>query len=58
LGREGGRYGIEEYLEIKYVCMGGLQWIQGRLESELWLVSVSKLDKISIFFLELYCKWF
>ncbi|XP_048739146.1 succinate-semialdehyde dehydrogenase, mitochondrial-like isoform X2 [Ostrea edulis] len=24
LGREGGRYGIEEYLEIKYVCMGGL----------------------------------
>ncbi|XP_062602225.1 glutarate-semialdehyde dehydrogenase-like [Saccostrea cucullata] len=25
LGREGGRYGIEEYLEIKYVCMGGLQ---------------------------------
>nr|XP_022301487.1 glutarate-semialdehyde dehydrogenase DavD-like isoform X1 [Crassostrea virginica] len=24
LGREGGRYGIDEYLEIKYVCMGGL----------------------------------
>lgn len=23
LGREGGRYGIDEYLEIKYVCMGG-----------------------------------
>ena len=22
LGREGSRYGIEEYLEIKYVCMG------------------------------------
>lgn len=24
LGREGGRYGIEDYLEIKYVCIGGL----------------------------------
>lgn len=23
LGREGSRYGIEEYLEIKYVCLGG-----------------------------------
>lgn len=24
IGREGSRYGIEEYLEIKYLCMGGL----------------------------------
>ena len=24
LGREGSRYGIEDYLEIKYMCMGGL----------------------------------
>lgn len=24
LGREGSRYGIEDYLDIKYVCMGGL----------------------------------
>jgi succinate-semialdehyde dehydrogenase / glutarate-semialdehyde dehydrogenase len=24
IGREGSRYGIEEYLEIKYVCVGGL----------------------------------
>jgi len=24
LGREGSRYGIEEYLEVKYVLMGGL----------------------------------
>ena len=24
IGREGSRYGIEEYLEIKYVCLGGL----------------------------------
>jgi succinate-semialdehyde dehydrogenase / glutarate-semialdehyde dehydrogenase len=24
LGREGSRYGIEEFLEIKYVCLGGL----------------------------------
>ncbi|CAK0757903.1 succinate-semialdehyde dehydrogenase (NADP(+)) GabD [Azospirillaceae bacterium] len=24
LGREGSHYGIDEYLEIKYVCMGGL----------------------------------
>ena len=24
LGREGSRYGIDEYLEIKYLCMGGL----------------------------------
>ncbi|VDI33778.1 succinate-semialdehyde dehydrogenase [Mytilus galloprovincialis] len=25
LGREGGKYGLEDYLEIKYVCMGGLE---------------------------------
>lgn len=24
LGREGSRYGIEDYLEIKYMCLGGL----------------------------------
>jgi succinate-semialdehyde dehydrogenase/glutarate-semialdehyde dehydrogenase len=24
LGREGSRYGLDEYLEIKYLCMGGL----------------------------------
>lgn len=24
LGREGGKFGIDEYLEIKYVCMGGV----------------------------------
>jgi succinate-semialdehyde dehydrogenase/glutarate-semialdehyde dehydrogenase len=24
LGREGSKYGIEDYLEIKYLCMGGL----------------------------------
>lgn len=24
VGREGSRYGIDDYLEIKYVCMGGL----------------------------------
>ncbi|MBF0094960.1 MAG: aldehyde dehydrogenase family protein, partial [Alphaproteobacteria bacterium] len=24
IGREGSRYGIEEFLEIKYLCMGGL----------------------------------
>ena len=24
LGREGSRYGIEDYMEIKYMCMGGL----------------------------------
>jgi succinate-semialdehyde dehydrogenase/glutarate-semialdehyde dehydrogenase len=24
IGREGSRYGIEEYLEMKYLCMGGL----------------------------------
>ncbi len=24
LGREGSKYGIEEYLEIKYVCIGGV----------------------------------
>ena len=25
IGREGSKYGIDEYLEIKYVCMGGLK---------------------------------
>ncbi|MEP6944066.1 MAG: aldehyde dehydrogenase family protein, partial [Betaproteobacteria bacterium] len=24
LGREGSKYGIDEYVEIKYVCMGGI----------------------------------
>jgi succinate-semialdehyde dehydrogenase/glutarate-semialdehyde dehydrogenase len=24
LGREGSKYGIDEYVEVKYVCMGGL----------------------------------
>ena len=24
IGREGSRYGIDEYLEIKYLCMGGI----------------------------------
>jgi len=24
LGREGSKYGIEDYLEIKYICMGGV----------------------------------
>ncbi|GLS47188.1 hypothetical protein GCM10007885_00300 [Methylobacterium gnaphalii] len=24
LGREGSRYGIEDYLEIKYLCIGGI----------------------------------
>ena len=24
LGREGSRYGIEEFLEVKYLCFGGL----------------------------------
>jgi succinate-semialdehyde dehydrogenase/glutarate-semialdehyde dehydrogenase len=24
LGREGSKYGIEEYLEVKYLCMGGV----------------------------------
>jgi succinate-semialdehyde dehydrogenase/glutarate-semialdehyde dehydrogenase len=25
LGREGSRYGIEEFLELKYVCLGGVE---------------------------------
>jgi succinate-semialdehyde dehydrogenase / glutarate-semialdehyde dehydrogenase len=24
LGREGSRYGLEEYLEVKYICIGGI----------------------------------
>jgi len=24
LGREGSKYGIEEFVEIKYLCMGGI----------------------------------
>jgi succinate-semialdehyde dehydrogenase/glutarate-semialdehyde dehydrogenase len=24
IGREGSRYGIEEFLEVKYLCMGGI----------------------------------
>jgi len=25
LGREGSKYGIEEFLEIKYLCIGGIK---------------------------------
>jgi succinate-semialdehyde dehydrogenase/glutarate-semialdehyde dehydrogenase len=24
LGREGSKYGIEDYLEVKYLCLGGI----------------------------------
>lgn len=24
VGREGSKYGIDEYMEIKYLCMGGM----------------------------------
>jgi succinate-semialdehyde dehydrogenase/glutarate-semialdehyde dehydrogenase len=24
LGREGSKYGMDEYLEIKYLCFGGI----------------------------------
>jgi len=24
IGREGSRYGIEEFLEVKYLCIGGI----------------------------------
>ena len=24
IGREGSKYGIDEYLEIKYICLGGI----------------------------------
>ena len=24
-GREGSKYGLDDYLEIKYICMGGLE---------------------------------
>jgi succinate-semialdehyde dehydrogenase/glutarate-semialdehyde dehydrogenase len=24
LGREGSKYGLDEYLEIKYLCLGGI----------------------------------
>ena len=25
LGREGSKYGIDEYLDVKYMCFGGLK---------------------------------
>jgi acyl-CoA reductase-like NAD-dependent aldehyde dehydrogenase len=24
IGREGSKYGLEDFLEIKYLCMGGI----------------------------------
>ncbi len=24
IGREGSKYGLDEYLELKYLCMGGI----------------------------------
>jgi succinate-semialdehyde dehydrogenase/glutarate-semialdehyde dehydrogenase len=29
VGREGSRYGIEEFMEVKYVCLGGITLAQG-----------------------------
>lgn len=29
LGREGSRHGLDDYLEIKYICMGGIEPDQG-----------------------------
>eukprot|EP00622_Pseudochattonella_farcimen_P005789 FR741467.1.p1 GENE.FR741467.1~~FR741467.1.p1 ORF type:complete len:163 (+),score=18.66 FR741467.1:193-681(+) len=26
LGREGASYGMDEFLEVKYICMGGFEW--------------------------------
>jgi len=28
IGREGSKYGIEDYMEIKYICAGGLRNVQ------------------------------
>jgi succinate-semialdehyde dehydrogenase/glutarate-semialdehyde dehydrogenase len=25
IGREGGRYGLDEYQELKYICLGGVE---------------------------------
>ena len=25
IGREGSKYGVEEYLNLKYICMGGIR---------------------------------
>ena len=25
MGREGSKYGLEDYLEIKYICLGGME---------------------------------
>lgn len=30
LGREGSKYGVDEYLDIKYICFGGLAWMSYR----------------------------
>jgi succinate-semialdehyde dehydrogenase/glutarate-semialdehyde dehydrogenase len=24
MGKEGSKYGVEDYLDVKYVCLGGL----------------------------------
>jgi succinate-semialdehyde dehydrogenase/glutarate-semialdehyde dehydrogenase len=26
IGREGSRHGMDEYLEMKYVCLAGIEW--------------------------------
>jgi succinate-semialdehyde dehydrogenase/glutarate-semialdehyde dehydrogenase len=27
LGREGSRHGLDDFLEIKYICMGGIEGV-------------------------------
>lgn len=34
LGREGSRYGIEEYLEMKYLCLAGLGFGPGQVSCQ------------------------
>ena len=32
LGREGGRIGIDEFLEVKYLCLGGIGAVEPNVE--------------------------
>lgn len=45
IGREGSKYGIEEFLEVKYLCFGGLNFSYNHVHRDLEAYSTIVKDK-------------
>lgn len=47
LGREGSKYGIDEYLDVKYVCFGGLKpWAEPSAQLRPLVSAAPAVDSI------------